>query len=117
MHLADIGVSSGVLAAIAPRAHVNGVQLWRAALPFPAPGTHKYARGHAVIVSGPPECTGAARLGARGALRIGAGVVTLVGSAPATAVNATHLTAIMVRALGGDGALAQFLPTSAATPC
>ena len=53
--------------------------------------------------------TGAARLGARGALRIGAGLVTVVGSATATAVNATHLTAVMVKAVGSDTALAEFL--------
>ena len=52
---------------------------------------------------------GAARMGARGALRVGAGLVTVVGSATATAVNATHLTAIMVKAVGADAALAEFL--------
>jgi NAD(P)H-hydrate epimerase len=70
---------------------------------------HKYARGHAVVVSGPAESTGAARLGARGALRIGAGLVTLVGSGAATAINATHCTAVMVRAVASDEALSEFL--------
>ena len=62
----------------------------RRSIPGRASMAHKYTRGHAVVVSGPAESTGAARLGARGALRIGAGLVTVVGSATATAVNATH---------------------------
>src|SRR5262249_11147236 len=70
---------------------------------------HKYTRGHAVVVSGPAESTGAARMGARAALRVGAGLVTVVGPATATAVNATHLTAIMIKAIGADAALAEFL--------
>ena len=35
--------------------------------------------------------------------------MTVVGSSAATAVNAVHLTAIMVRPLGGDAVLAEFL--------
>jgi NAD(P)H-hydrate epimerase len=62
-----------------------------------------------VVVSGPPDSTGAARLGARGALRIGAGLVTVAGSATATAINATQLTAVMVRAVASDSALAELL--------
>jgi NAD(P)H-hydrate epimerase len=48
-------------------------------------------------------------MGARAALRVGAGLVTLVGSPAATAVNATQVTAVMVAALSGDAALAEFL--------
>ena len=45
--------------------------------PVPRIDGHKYARGHAVIVSGDIAATGAARLAARGCLRAGAGLVTL----------------------------------------
>jgi ADP-dependent NAD(P)H-hydrate dehydratase / NAD(P)H-hydrate epimerase len=109
VRLADIGIPARVLEEVAPRAFVNGPDLWRAAYVSPAVDAHKYTRGHGVVVSGPAESTGAARLGARGALRIGAGLVTLVGSGAATAINATHCTAVMVRAIPSDGALAEFL--------
>jgi NAD(P)H-hydrate epimerase len=107
--LADIGSPQSVLADIAPRSFANGPALWRQLVPWPGSESHKYMRGHAVVVSGPPESTGAARLGARGALRIGAGLVTLIGNGAATAINATHSTAVMVRAAGSDEALSEFL--------
>jgi ADP-dependent NAD(P)H-hydrate dehydratase / NAD(P)H-hydrate epimerase len=109
VRLADIGIPSRVLEEIAPRAFLNAPELWMRAFPWPQIESHKYARGHAVVVSGPPDSTGAARLGARGALRIGAGLVTLIGNAAATAINATHSTAVMVRAVASDAALAEFL--------
>jgi len=107
--VADIGIEGHVLAAIGARTWANAPPLWRHVLPWPSQDGHKYTRGHVVAVSGPAECTGASRLGARAALRIGAGLVTVAGTPGATAVNATHLTAIMVRAVGSDQALSEFL--------
>jgi ADP-dependent NAD(P)H-hydrate dehydratase / NAD(P)H-hydrate epimerase len=109
VRLADIGIPRRVLEEVAPRAFLNAPDLWMHVFPTPTLEAHKYARGHAVVVSGPPDSTGAARLGARGALRIGAGLVTLVGNAAATTINATHSTAVMVRAVASDAALAEFL--------
>src|SRR5262249_27577513 len=98
-----------VLAEIAPSTWLNRPVRWRNSYPWPRLEGHKYSRGHAVVVSGPAESTGAARLSARGALRIGAGLVTVAGSVAATAVNATHLAAIMVKAIGTDAELGDFL--------
>jgi ADP-dependent NAD(P)H-hydrate dehydratase / NAD(P)H-hydrate epimerase len=109
VRLADIGIPARVLGEIAPRTWANRPTLWRPLYPWPGLDGHKYTRGHAVVVSGPAESTGAARLGARAALRVGAGLVTVVGNAAATAINATHATALMVRAVASDGALAEFL--------
>ena len=109
VQVADIGIPASVLADIAPRTWANRPANWLAHYPRPHLDAHKYTRGHAIVVSGPAESTGAARMGARAALRVGAGLVTLVGSAAATAINATHATAVMVRAIPSDAALAEVL--------
>jgi hydroxyethylthiazole kinase-like uncharacterized protein yjeF len=94
---ADIGIPDSVLATIDAETFANAPALWLAQFPWPKEERHKYARGHAVVVSGPAFSTGAARLGARGALRIGAGLVTVASPRDAILVNAAQLTAIMVR--------------------
>jgi hydroxyethylthiazole kinase-like uncharacterized protein yjeF len=99
VRLADIGIDKGVLAEIKPQTFENVPDSWRAAFPVPQMDGHKYARGHAVVVSGDIASTGAARLAARGALRAGAGLVTVASPREALAVNAAALTAVMVRAV------------------
>ena len=66
---------------------------------------HKYAHGHALILSGPQGRTGAARLAARGALRIGAGLATLGCPPEAIPENAARLDAIMLRPIADAAAL------------
>ena len=107
--VADIGIPEQVLDEIRPQTVANAPILWRAVFPWPHDGGHKYDRGHAVAVSGGPDSTGAARLGARGALRIGAGLVTVASPREALVVNAAHLTAIMVRAFDRPDGLAEIL--------
>jgi NAD(P)H-hydrate epimerase len=68
-------------------------------------GAHKYDRGHCLVVSGPANSAGAARLAALGAARAGAGLTTIIAPADAAALHRTQLTAVMVR----DGDLADQL--------
>lgn len=90
--VADIGIPESVLQDIDPTTWINGVFL----PPDATREGHKYKRGHAVVVSGGPLSTGAARLSAQAALKSGAGLVTLSGSREALAVHAAHVTAIML---------------------
>jgi NAD(P)H-hydrate epimerase len=104
LHVAEIGSDEADLASgFGADAALwrNGPGLWGAAFPRLAAESHKYTRGHALVLSGPAHRTGAARLAARGALRIGAGLVTLAAPPNAMAENAAHLTAIMLRACEG----------------
>lgn len=105
--IADIGIPERLARDPSVTTVANGPEAWD----LPAPGAfgHKYDRGHAVVLSGGPIHTGAARLAARGALRVGAGLVTLVTSARALSVNAAHLTAIMLKVCDEPDELADLL--------
>jgi len=107
--VADIGIRDDVLARVQPKTSGAAPALWRHALPVPRVDGHKYARGHAVVVSGVLSHTGAARLAARGALRAGAGLVTIASPRDALAVNAAASLAVMVRPVDGPEELQKFL--------
>ena len=112
VRVADIGIKADVLSHIGPRTFANAPELWKASFPVPRVDAHKYARGHAVVVSGGLSRaggTGAARLAARGALRAGAGLVTIAAPREALAVHAAATTAVMVRAVDGAAELATML--------
>jgi hydroxyethylthiazole kinase-like uncharacterized protein yjeF len=103
VRVADIGIDPRVLEEIRPQTFENVPQTWQSSFPVPDIDGHKYARGHALVLSGEMASTGAARLAARGALRAGAGLVTVASPREALAVNAAALTAVMVR--GFDSAV------------
>jgi ADP-dependent NAD(P)H-hydrate dehydratase / NAD(P)H-hydrate epimerase len=117
VRVADIGIDARVLEEIRPQCFENTPQFWRTAFPVPRMDSHKYARGHALVVSGGLTSTGAARLSARAALRAGAGLVTLLSPREALAVNAAALTAVMVRAVDNAVQFAELLNDKRLNAC
>jgi hydroxyethylthiazole kinase-like uncharacterized protein yjeF len=107
--VADIGIPASVLRAIAPATFRNSPALWRDHFPVPRLDGHKYTRGHAVVLSGGIDQTGAARLAARGALRAGAGLVTIMSPREALVANAVTNLAVMVRPVDDVRELSDFL--------
>lgn len=96
--VADIGIPERVLDAIAPTLHENHPDLWRNRFPRPGPESHKYSRGHLVVVGG-GRLSGAARLAARAARRVGAGLVTVAVPAETLPVVASDAPGNLVAAL------------------
>jgi hydroxyethylthiazole kinase-like uncharacterized protein yjeF len=117
VRVADIGIEPRVLEEIKPKTFENIPQCWREAFPVPRIDTHKYARGHTIVVSGDIAATGAARMSARGALRAGAGLVTLASPRDALAVHATALTAVMVRAIDTGAEFAELMSDRRLNAC
>lgn len=115
--VADIGIEPDVLDVIAPKTFENVPDLWADIFPSPQADGHKYARGHAVVVSGDIVSTGAARLAARAALRAGAGLVTVASPRDALAVNAAALTAVMVREADTPQQFAELLADKRLNAC
>ncbi|PRY26872.1 hydroxyethylthiazole kinase-like uncharacterized protein yjeF/hydroxyethylthiazole kinase-like uncharacterized protein yjeF [Aliiruegeria haliotis] len=73
------------------------------------PIAHKYDYGHALVLSGGPGRSGAARLAARAALRVGAGLVSVAAPGTAMAECAAHLTSVMLRRCNGASDLGVLL--------
>ena len=106
--IADIGVPDSVVAGIRSALFENDRALWEARFPWPHPSTHKYTRGHALVVGG-GRMTGAGRLAARAALRVGAGLVTVAAPQAALPVYAQAAASLLLAPLDGDGDFAALL--------
>lgn len=96
--VADIGIPAAVLQEVGWDACENAPSLWHKAYPWPRLESHKYQRGHVLVVGG-EGMTGAARLSAMAAARAGAGLVTVAAPEPVWHIYATALTSIMVHRL------------------
>ena len=96
--VADIGIAPDVPVVASARTWENDPALWSGRFPWPQTNTHKYGRGHVVVLGG-GAMTGAARLAARAAQRAGAGLVTVAAPQAAWPVYAMALTSIMVSAM------------------
>ncbi len=108
VRLIDIGIPDAVLEPIAPRTFRNGPALWGTAFPWPAPDSHKYARGQAVVLGG-TAMTGAARLAARACMRVGAGLVTVAAAPEAVPFYARDAAALLTVPLAERDDLARYL--------
>jgi ADP-dependent NAD(P)H-hydrate dehydratase / NAD(P)H-hydrate epimerase len=117
VRVADIGIDAAVLGEIRPATFENLPGLWRGSFPVPRVDGHKYARGHAVVVSGDIAATGAARLAARAALRAGAGLATVASPRDALPINAAALTAVMVRAIDTPAEFADLMADRRLNAC
>src|SRR5690606_11696378 len=109
LKVADIGIAADALAEIAPGGFLNQPALWSTSFPRPKLDSHKYTRGHAVLVSGGASHTGAARLGARAARRARAGLVRVASPPSALLLSASHLTSVMVQVFDGADDLTAIL--------
>lgn len=109
VEVVDIGVEAEVLERLRAKLRANNPGLWEHAFPRPGRSSHKYDRGHTLVLSGGAARTGAARMAARAALRIGSGLVTVASPPEAIGVNAAHLTAIMLRGCDGPEGLQAIL--------
>ncbi|HRL20907.1 MAG TPA: NAD(P)H-hydrate dehydratase [Alcaligenes sp.] len=96
LELADIGMPSAALEAA--DTCLNEPASWQAQWPSLAWGSHKYTRGHAVVIGG-ERMTGAGRLAARAAQRAGAGLVSLIVPESVWSIYAGALDSIMVAPL------------------
>jgi hydroxyethylthiazole kinase-like uncharacterized protein yjeF len=117
VRVVDIGIDARVLDEIRPRTFENVPSVWRKSFPVPQIDGHKYARGHAIVVSGDIAATGAARMAARGCLRAGAGLVTVATPREALVVNAAALSAVMVREIDTVVEFAELLTDKRLNAC
>ena len=106
--VAPIGIADTVLDQIRSEVVANHPDWWRDDFPCPLPESHKYTRGHALVVGG-AVMTGAARLAARAAARLGAGLVTVGAPEPAFPIYAAALTGIIVQPAGDLGSFRALL--------
>jgi len=97
VHVADIGIPEAALENITPKHFSNEPGLWSAVYPFQGPASHKYDRGHLLVLGGKEPTLGASRLASLAALRTGAGLVTLAASSETYPIQAGALDDVMVR--------------------
>jgi NAD(P)H-hydrate epimerase len=96
--LVQIGIPETVLDRVAPDTAANDPSWWLATFPRPSLESHKYTRGHALVVGG-GIMIGAGRLAAKSALRTGAGLVTLAAPEAAFPIYATALPGVIVHSV------------------
>jgi len=106
--LAQIGIPDTVLARVDPDTVADDPAWWLADFPRPGPDSHKYRRGHALVVGG-AAMTGAGRLAAKSAARLGAGLVTVAAPQAVFPIYAGALTGVIVASVADQDGFAALL--------
>lgn len=109
--VADIGIPESVMGPIAPLQAVNHPDVWKAAFPWPRWDSHKYSRGHLLVLGG-VQMTGASRLAARAAQRCGAGYVTLAAPEDAKTIYRVAMESIPVASFRDTAGFREMLENS-----
>ncbi len=94
LHVFDIGIAGENVQA---DYFLNSPVLWAHNFTTPTPESHKYSRGHALVIGAGLGYTGATKLGALGALRAGSGLVSVVCAPDVLPVYAASLTSVMTK--------------------
>jgi hydroxyethylthiazole kinase-like uncharacterized protein yjeF len=97
IHVADIGIPDAAMEEIEPTHFANEPALWSQYFPFQGPESHKYNRGHMLVLGGKEPTLGASRLASMAGLRVGAGLVTLAAPSESYPIQASALDDVMVR--------------------
>ena len=97
IHVADIAIPHEAFEKIDVSVFENVPDLWGQSFPYSGPQTHKYGRGHMLVLGGKEPTLGASRLASLAGLRVGAGLVTLAAPTETYAVQASALMDVMVR--------------------
>jgi NAD(P)H-hydrate epimerase len=106
--VSDLEVADAVYASIPVNLFANTPALWSGALRWPTAESHKYTRGHAVVLGG-TAITGAARLAAHAAQRVGAGLVTIAADPSVASLYAAWRADLLIRAIAGADDFRQLL--------
>jgi hydroxyethylthiazole kinase-like uncharacterized protein yjeF len=102
IRIADIGLPEQFFDACPSTIFENDPTLWSAFYPHAGPYSHKYDRGHMLVLGGREPALGASRLASLAGLRIGAGLVTLAAPSETYNVQASTLTDVMVRRMDSN---------------
>ena len=108
LEVADIGIPARLIASDDP-VFINDPSIYGTTSPEIAASSHKYARGHLVVFSGPLISSGASSMSAMAGLRAGAGLVTVASPPGAVMAQSAHLTAVMQRSIVDADALSEWL--------
>lgn len=100
--IVDIGIPPAFFESHPCNLVENDPTVWSGLYPHAGPCSHKYDRGHMLVLGGREPALGASRLASLAGLRVGAGLVTLAAPSETYNVQASSLTDIMVRRMDSN---------------